>query len=60
MGQFRAMERMRKNSTLREKLLWGNYLLHIESASLCPLSLNTMFNPQDIPLLIKNLIVSPL
>jgi hypothetical protein len=24
-----------KNSTLREKLLWRNYSLHIESASLC-------------------------
>jgi hypothetical protein len=47
----------RKNSTLRAKLLWRNYLLHIESASLCPLSLNTMFNPQDLPLLIENLIV---
>jgi hypothetical protein len=48
----------RKNSTLREKLLWRNYLLHIESASLCPLSLNTVFIPQALPLLIENLIVS--
>jgi hypothetical protein len=48
----------RKNSTLRAKLLWRNYLLHIESASLCPLSLNTVFNPQALPLLMENLIVS--
>ena len=34
-----------KNSTLREKILWRNYSLHIESASLCPLSLKTLFNP---------------
>jgi hypothetical protein len=47
-----------KNSTLRAKLLWRNYLLHIESASLCPLSLNTVFIPQDLPLLMENLIVS--
>ena len=48
----------RKNSTLRAKLLWRNYLLHIESTSLCPLSLKTMFNPQALPLLVENLIVS--
>jgi hypothetical protein len=47
-----------KNSTLRAKLLWRNYLLHIESTSLCPLSLNTVFIPQAHPLLIENLIVS--
>ena len=40
----------RKNSTLREKLLWKNYSLHIESASLCPLNLNTVFSPQALPL----------
>jgi hypothetical protein len=58
MGQFQAMEKRRNNSTLREKLLWRNYLLHIESTSLCPLNLNTVFSPQALPLLIKNLIVS--
>jgi hypothetical protein len=47
-----------KNSTLREKLLWRNYLLHIEYASLCPLNMNTMFIPEDLPLLMDNLIVS--
>jgi hypothetical protein len=40
-----------KNSTLRVKLLWRNYLLHIESASLCPLSMNSMFSPQALPVL---------
>ena len=34
-----------QNSILREKLLWRNYLLHIESASLCPLSLNNSVQP---------------
>jgi hypothetical protein len=48
----------RENSTLREKLLWRNYYFIIESASLCPLSLNTVFNPQDLPLLMENLFVS--
>jgi hypothetical protein len=48
----------RNNSTLRAKLLSRNYLLHIEFASLCPLSLNTVFNPQALPLLIYNLIFS--
>ena len=48
----------RKNSTLRAKLLWRNYSLHIESASLYPLSLNTLFNPQALPLLIENYTIS--
>jgi hypothetical protein len=47
------MERRRKNSTLRAKLLWINYSLHIESASLCPLSLNTMFSSQALPLFLR-------
>jgi hypothetical protein len=34
-----------KNSTLRETLLWRNYLIHIEFASLCPLSMKIVFNP---------------
>jgi hypothetical protein len=48
----------RENSTLRAKLLWRNYYFIIESASLCPLSLNTVFNPQALPLLMENLFVS--
>jgi hypothetical protein len=47
-----------KNSTLRTKLLWINYSLHIEFASLFPLSLNTLFSPQDLPYMIENMIVS--
>jgi hypothetical protein len=39
----------RENSTLREKLLWRNYYFIIESASLCPLSLNTVFIPKIFP-----------
>jgi hypothetical protein len=57
MDQFRAMEE-EKNSTLRAKLLWRNYLLRIESTTLCPLILNIMFIPQALPLLIENLIIS--
>jgi hypothetical protein len=41
-GPIPSYGKKRKNSTLREKLLWRNYLLHIESASLCPLSLNNI------------------
>jgi hypothetical protein len=52
------MEKRRNNSTFRAKLLWRNYLLHIESASLYPLILNTLFRPQDLSLLIENFIVS--
>jgi hypothetical protein len=48
----------RNNSTLRAKLLWRNYSLHIESASLCHLILNIVFIPQNLPLLIWNFIVS--
>jgi hypothetical protein len=48
----------RENSTLRAKLLWRNYYFIIESASLCPLSMNTVFSPQDLPLLMENLFVS--
>jgi hypothetical protein len=57
-GPIPSYGKRRKNSTLRAKLLWRNYLLHIESASLCPLSLNTVFIPQALPLLIENFIVS--
>ena len=57
-GPILSYGKRRNNSTLRAKLLWINYLLHIESAYLCPLSLNTMFIPQALPLLIENLIFS--
>jgi hypothetical protein len=48
----------RENSTLRAKLLWRNYYFIIESASLCPLSLNIVFSPQALPSLMENLFVS--
>ena len=57
-AQFQTMEKRINNSTLREKLLSRNYSLHIESASLCPLSLNTLFSPQALPLFIENFIIS--
>jgi hypothetical protein len=34
-----------KNSTLRAKLLWRNYSLHIESASLCPFKSEHIVQP---------------
>jgi hypothetical protein len=47
-----------ENSTLRPKLHWRNYLLHTEFESLCPLSLNTVSNPQTLHLLMDKIIVS--
>ena len=52
------LQKRRENSTFRAMLLWRNYYFIIESASLCPLSLNTLFNPQYLPLLMENLFVS--
>jgi len=46
------------NSTLRANLFWRNYYFIIDSASLCPLSLNIVFSPQGLPLLMENLLVS--
>jgi hypothetical protein len=40
-----------KNSTLREKLLWRNYSLHIESASLYPFNLEHIVQPPSSSLL---------
>ena len=40
-----------KNSTLREKLLWRNYSLHIESASLCPFNSEHIVHPPRSSLL---------
>jgi hypothetical protein len=40
-----------KNSTLREKLLWRNYSLHIESASLCPFKSEHIVHPPSSSLL---------
>jgi hypothetical protein len=40
-----------KNSTLRAKLLWRNYSLHIESASLCPFKSEHIVQPPSSSLL---------
>jgi hypothetical protein len=45
------MEKRRKHSTLREKLLWRNY--YLLSLHPCPSILNTVFNPQALSLLIE-------
>jgi hypothetical protein len=47
-----------KAFNFESKVTLEKLLLHIESASLCPSSLNTVFNPQALPLLLENLIVS--
>ena len=52
-GPYPSCGGREKNSTLRENLLRRNYSLHIESASLCPLSLNTVFSPQALSLLLR-------
>jgi len=44
-AQFRAMEKREKTFNFESKVTLEK-LLHIESASLCPSSLNTMFSPQ--------------
>jgi hypothetical protein len=45
MGHIQVVEEEEKNSTLREKLLWRNYSLHIESASLCPFKSEHIVQP---------------
>jgi hypothetical protein len=49
-AQFRAMEKEEKAFNFERKVTMEK-LLHIESASLCPSSLNTVFIPQALPLL---------
>lgn len=51
------MER-EKEFNFESKVTLEKLLLHIESASLCPLSLNIVFSPQALPLLMENLFVS--
>jgi hypothetical protein len=48
-AQFRAMEKEVKAFNFESKVTLEK-LLHIESASLCPSSLNTVFNPQALSL----------
>jgi hypothetical protein len=47
-----------KEFNFERKVTLEKLLIHIESASLCPLSMNTMFIPQALPLLMENLTVS--
>jgi hypothetical protein len=51
-AQFRAMEKKEKAFNFESKVTLEK-LLHIESASLCPSSMNTVFNPQALPLLLR-------
>ena len=57
-GPYPSCGKKEKNSTLREKLLWRNYSLHIESASLYHFEFEHIVQPQTLPYLIENLIVS--
>jgi hypothetical protein len=57
MGQFQDMEK-EKEFKFERKVTLEKLLLHVESALLCPLTLNTVFNPQALSLLMENLIVS--
>jgi hypothetical protein len=45
MGHIQDVEKKEKNSTLREKLLWRNYSLHIDFASLCPFKSKHIVHP---------------
>ena len=49
---FRAMEKKEKTFNFKSKVTMDK-LLHIESASLCPSSLNIVFSPQDLSLLLR-------
>jgi hypothetical protein len=50
--QFQTMEKEEKAFNFERKVTMEK-LLHIESASLCPSSLNTVFIPQALPLLLR-------
>jgi hypothetical protein len=52
-AQLRAMENKEKAFNFERKVTLEK-LLHIESASLYPSSLNTVFNPQDLSLLLRD------
>jgi hypothetical protein len=51
-AQFRAMEKEEKAFNF-ERNVTLEKLLHIESASLCPSSMNTVFIPQDLSLFLR-------
>jgi hypothetical protein len=48
----------KREFNFESKVTLEKLLLRIEYASLCPLSLNTVFSPQALPLLMENLFVS--
>jgi hypothetical protein len=50
-GTYPSCGEEEKNSTLRAKLLWRNYSLHIEFASLCPFKYDHIVQPQISSLL---------
>jgi hypothetical protein len=50
--QFRTMEKEVKAFNFESKVTLEK-LLHIESASLCPSSMNTVYSPQALPLLLR-------
>jgi hypothetical protein len=52
------MEKGSKEFNFERKVTLDKLFFHIESISLCPLSLNTLFIPQALPLLMENPIVS--
>jgi hypothetical protein len=51
-AQFRAMEKEEKAFKFESKVT-PEELLHIESTFLCPSSLNTIFSPQALSLLLR-------
>ena len=57
-GPILSYGKEEKEFNFGRKVTLEKLLLHIESASLFPLSLNTMFIPQALSLLIENLIIS--
>jgi hypothetical protein len=50
-GPYPSCGKEEKNSTLREKLLWRNYSLHIEFASLYPFKSEHIVEPPRSSLL---------
>jgi hypothetical protein len=57
-GPILSYGKEEKEFNFERKVTLEELFTHIESASLYPLSLNTLFNPQTLPLLSENSIVS--
>jgi hypothetical protein len=51
-SQFQAMEKRKKHSTLRAKLLWRNYFI-LSMHPFCPSSLNIVFSPPSSSVLLR-------